>query len=274
MNKWLLALAAASLLAACSDDETIPQEIEIPAGPEIRVLTFEDADYRGGANLTGASDWSSLIDEEYEGPLLYPTDQTLYRWSDDNNTFLTSELPNNYGDYQYWGGGEALSNYILTDIDQATYRNQLSVAYKHPETGFGGHDGSRNFCVHNGFVNDNTPSNLHFTDGKAHVIDHIWVINTAYVLKSALKGDGFNPAFGESDFLKIVATGHAADGTTRKAEFTLIEGTRAVTEWTRWDLAPLGEIVKLEFDVQGSSNGEYGLNTPAYFAYDDIAVLF
>lgn len=271
-NKWLLVPIAAALLAGCSDDENgIAPE---PVQPEVRVLTFEDADYKGGENLAGERNWSSLIDAEYNGPLLYPAEQTLYRWSDENNTFLASMLPNNYGDYQYWGGGEALSNYVLEAFGTATYQNQLSVAYRHPETGFGGHNGSRNFCIHNGFVNNDTPSSLYFSDGKARVIDHLWVINTAYVLKSTLEGDGFNPAFGENDFLKIVATGHTADGQTRQAEFMLIQGTSAVMEWTRWELAGLGEIVKLEFDMQGSQNSEYGLNTPAYFAYDDIAVLF
>lgn len=29
---------------------------------ELRVLTFEDADYKGGTNFAGGNDWSSLID--------------------------------------------------------------------------------------------------------------------------------------------------------------------------------------------------------------------
>ncbi len=94
------------------------------------------------------------------------------------------------------------------------------------------------------------------------------------MLNNALIGDNFNPAFGDEDFLKIVATGCAADGRTATAEFTLIEGRKAVTEWTRWDLSQLGAVVKIEFDMQGSKNNEYGLSTPAYFAYDDIAVRF
>ena len=114
MDKWLLACAIAMLSIACSDNE---EEIiqPTPAPAEIRVLTFEDADYKGGDNLVGERNWSSLVDLEYEGPLLYPTDNTLYRWADDNNTFLASEFPNNYGDYKFWGGGEALSHYTLTD---------------------------------------------------------------------------------------------------------------------------------------------------------------
>lgn len=272
-DKWLFACAIATLSIACSDNENeiVPPA---PAPEEMRVLTFEDADYKGGENLAGGRDWTSLIDEEYEGPLLYPADNTLYRWADENNTFLASEFPNNYGDYKYWGGGEALSNYTLAYYAQSTFENQLSVSCIHPETGFGGHDGSRNFCVHNGFVSGNTASGIYFSDGKARIVDHLWVVNTAYVLKSALVGDDFTQPFGDDDFLKIVATGRTADGKTATAEFPLIEGRSAVTEWTRWDLSSLGAVVKIEFDMQGSKNNDYGLSTPAYFAYDDIAVRF
>ena len=39
---------------------------------DLRVLTFEDADYKGGTNFAGGSNWSSLIDDpQYMGPLLY-----------------------------------------------------------------------------------------------------------------------------------------------------------------------------------------------------------
>lgn len=273
IDKWLLACAIATLSIACSDsdEETV---LPTPAPEEMRVLTFEDADYKGGENLAGECNWSSLIDEEYNGPLLYPDDGTLYGWSDENNTFLASEFPNNYGDCKYWGGGEALSNYTLADYGQCTFMNQLSVTCIHPETGFGGHDGSRNFCVHNGYVDGNTASGLYFSDGEARIVDHMWVVNTAYVLNSALIGDSFTPPFGDDDFLKIVATGYSADGTTGTAEFTLIEGRSAVTDWTRWDLSTLGAVVKIDFDMQGSMTSEYGLTTPAYFAYDDIAVRF
>ena len=35
-------------------------------------LTFEDADYKGGTNFAGKSDWSSLIDSpQYGGSMLY-----------------------------------------------------------------------------------------------------------------------------------------------------------------------------------------------------------
>ena len=38
----------------------------------LRVLTFEDADYKGGKNFAGGNDWTSLVDDpQYGGKLLY-----------------------------------------------------------------------------------------------------------------------------------------------------------------------------------------------------------
>ena len=47
--------------------------------------------------MVGERNWSSLIDsQQYGGPLLYPKNNQLYNWSDANNTFLASELPNGW----------------------------------------------------------------------------------------------------------------------------------------------------------------------------------
>lgn len=60
---------------------------------ELRVLTFEDADYKGGTNFAGGTDWSSLIDNpQYGGKLLYGSGggvdsiDAAYKWTDTNNT--------------------------------------------------------------------------------------------------------------------------------------------------------------------------------------------
>ncbi len=49
-----------------------------------------------------------------------------------------------------------------------------------------------------------------------------------------------------------------------------------VTTWQKWDLSVLGEVVSVAFNIVGSADlyGDWGLNAPAYFAYDDIAVRF
>ena len=46
-----------------------------------------------------------------------------------------------------------------------------------------------------------------------------------------------------------------------------------VDEWTWVDLSGLGAIAQLEFSLEGSDMGMFGLNTPAYFAMDNLTLL-
>lgn len=106
----------------------------------------------------------------------------------------------------------------------------------------------------------------------------MYVVNTCYTLNSLYYGDSFaKPATADSWF-KIVAYGYDADGRkTGSTECFLCNGSaNIVEEWTKFDLSVLGSVTKIEFNIMGSSDlcGDYGLNTPAYFAYDDVAVRF
>lgn len=85
---------------------------------ELRVLTFEDADYKGGTNFAGGNNWTSLIDSpQYGGKLLYGESgagvdsvDAAYKWTDKNNTWLSNTLSEGYGSWCYWSGGHAVSN--------------------------------------------------------------------------------------------------------------------------------------------------------------------
>ena len=277
----LLSVALIGLaLASCNDDDnTFAPDPEPEPAPELqlRVLTFEDADYKGTDNGgKGFADWSSLIDNpQYNGPMLYPsTEEWLYNWNDDDNTFLASKLTNSYGDYKFWGGGHVISNYTDTDLANGDSDHQLAVY------GIAGHNGSKNFCIHNGSAAEsNTDSNLpsiYFKDGIERVVDHMWVANTTYALNIMKNGDDFgNMPFGSQDYLRIIAIGIDADGKeTGRSSFDLATGTKFIVEWSRWDLASLGKVAKIAFNMEGSQTSEWGLNTPAYFAYDDVAVQF
>ena len=261
---------------------------------ELRVLTFEDADYKGGTNFAGGNDWSSLIDEpQYGGKLLYgsggmgvDTAEAAYKWADTNNTGLTHILPNNYNAYCYWGGGHAISNYVSGD--SGTYGGfdaQLTV-YKKGVSGLsrtgGGHNGSNNFAVHYGYIDgseynktDILPT-LTFADGAEHVIDHMFVNITTYLLNCLVNGNGLTAEIGPDDWVKLVATGYDAEGNkTRDASIYLCNGPdNIIMDWTKFDLSGLGKVAKVEFNITGSSDNGYGFSQPAYFAYDDVAVRF
>ena len=244
---------------------------------ELRVLTFEDADYKGGQ----AGYWSSLIDSpEYGGELLYGDSmydmEAEYEWTDTDNTMLKSGIVGD-DDYEMWSymlGGCAVSNYTLADVKQGSFMTQLSVPASAGVNG--GYNGSSNFCVC--FDGSNFmpmyPS-LEFADGKARVIDHMYIAPTAYLLNSMMYGDGFSKPLGDDGWFAVTATGYDADDEeTGSTTFYLYQNGKAVDNWTKWDLSSLGEIVRTEFKCSGSDTGAYGLNTPAYFAFDDVAVRF
>ena len=122
-------LAALCLAALCANAQD-------EAGYTIRTLTFEDADFKGeNPTFGGEKSWSSLIDDpQYCGPMLYGTgygfssEEEAYKWTDENNTWLSNTLSEGYGSWCYWSGGHAISNYASADIEtNGGYNSQLTV---------------------------------------------------------------------------------------------------------------------------------------------------
>ena len=173
----------------------------------------------------------------------------------------------------YWSGGEAVSNYVETNLENGTSDFQLSVPMKDPVTEFGGHNGSKNFCVHyDSYLNSQS---LYFSDGEARVIDHMFVAPTTYLLNVEKNGNKFSGKIGPNDWFKITATGVDANGeNTGTCDFYLAKDGKMVEDWTRWDLHSLGKVMVVYFKMDGSVTNQYGLSLPAYFAYDDVAVRF
>ena len=262
---------------------------------DLRVLTFEDADYKGGTNFANGNNWSSLIDDpQYGGKLLYGSSgagvssaDEAYQWTDTNNTWLHNILSEGYGSWCYWSGGHAISNYNTGDIaDYGGFNTQLTV-YKKGVSGLsrtgGGHNGSNNFAVHYGYADnsgyglgaDALPA-LTFADGPERVIDHMYVTNTTYALNCYIDGNGLTAKIGPDDWVKLVATGYDTKGAkTGETGIYLCNGPdNIIMDWTKWDLSGLGKVAKVTFNVTGSSDNGYGFSQPAYFAYDDVAVRF
>lgn len=241
---------------------------------ELRVLTFE-GEY-----------WSALIDNpQYGGRLLYgetgmgPAD---YMWYDEGNTFLKHVMPENYGTTCYWGGGHAISNYVETDLANGDYLHQLAVYCKDPVTGFGGHGGSENFCVHFGYK-DGSPFNMtenlpaiEFGDGVARVVDHLYIMWNTYLANCVSNGNGLTAPLAPDGYVKVIAIGYDAEGVKieQEPEYFLAGSNGNIQEWTKWDLSSLGKVSKIEFNVAGDSDNGYGFSQPAYFCYDDVAVRF
>ena len=265
---------------------TIDNSTPLTNYAELRVLTFEDTDAKftpyslDYANKT-INKWSDLVDDaQYGGTLTYNNYGTAtYHWYDENNTELEHSFTT-----PYWGGGHAISNFVIEDYTTlpSGYSGWYQVQFATP---IGGHNNSSNFCIHNGYADfyniqqyEGKLAWFSFKNGKEQVVDHMYVTNTCYVLNSLMYGDGFNSPATNDTWVKIVAYGYNANeekvGTT---EFYLCNtGRQIVTDWQKWDLSSLGKVNKIVFNFAASDDqiGEYGLNCPAYFAYDDVAVQF
>lgn len=147
--------------------------------------------------------------------------------------------------------------------------------------GFGGHNGSKNFCVHYGYADNSGYANgplpyIYFGDGVARVVDHMYVTMTTYLANCVANGNGLTAPAGKDDWVKLVAIGYDEDGkeVATRPEFYLVGAEGNILEWTKWDLSALGKVVKIDFNVTGSNDNGYGFSQPAYFAYDDVAVRF
>ena len=253
---------------------------------ELRVLTFEDEDakftsYTLDYANKNINKWSDLVDDaQYGGTLTYNNyDEGTYYWYDENNTELEHSFTT-----PYWGGGHAISNYVIEDYATLPdgHYGWYELQFANP---IGGHNGSSNFCVHNGYQ-DNFNTQIYdgklawfsFKDGKEQVVDHMYVTNTCYFLNSLTYGDGFNQPARDDTYVKIIAYGYDADDQlTGTAEFYLVNGNANIlTTWEKFDLSSLGKVNKIVFNFEASEDqsGDYGLNCPAYFAYDDVAVQF
>lgn len=242
-------------------------KVELYEKYELRTLTFE------------GNYWTALISDGE-----YGNGNGRYPWYDEGNT----ELMFNTNPYALFTGmgGHAISNYTGSDLSQGDYMHDLQ-AYNVT----GGANGSENFCVHFGYIDDsgmgmmNELIGIEFGDDKAHVIESMYVTNTTYVYNILENGDGWMvPVGGVSDdcWLKVVAYGYDDsdaddDEYTKSVEFTLWENGQGVKEWTKWDLSGLGEVVEVRFNLIGSDElyaSGYGLGAPGYFAYDDVTVRF
>ena len=226
------------------------------------VLTFE-GDY-----------WDALIDvPQYGGELLYSA--TPYFWYDEA-TDLYSIVNELWYTAAYWNGGLAVSNYYTTDYSTATtFMEQLTVFTE------GAHSGN-NCIVHNGYKCDmmgDARSVLQFKSSEA-IIESMWVAHTAFSYSSSVQGNDMAAPLTEEQSIWIVATGYTIDAEGKEIEgssltFSLYEGGKAsFSGWKKWELAPLGKVSKVKFDVQW--NGEGGADMfmhPAYFAIDDITVV-
>ena len=172
---------------------------------------------------------------------------------------------------------------LFNDLTESNIYDEYQISI----TAGSGNNCSDNFCVAYNPSEVDYESNylsknrLEFGDGKARIVDHMYVTNAAPTHYCVLNGNDFSQAFDNDDFLKLVATGIREDDTeTEPIYIMLAQGSDYIlTDWTKWDLSSLGPVKAIEFHMEEAQikytpyNG-YCYCTPMYFAIDDVAVRF
>ncbi|MGD7653414.1 MAG: DUF4465 domain-containing protein [Verrucomicrobiales bacterium] len=189
-----------------------------------------------------------------------------------NGAFFNNSHNATYGNWS----GFAVSNH--TDTTTAGWTNQYS-AY----TGSGA-GGSANYAVAYYSTWEATPT-ISFSSVTDLAGFSAQVTNTTYTALAMLNGDSFgNDPFGgpsgdEQDWFLLTITGYTGGVAGNSIDFYLADYRFSdnsldyiVDEWSTIDLSSIGSADSLQFTLSSSDVGTYGINTPTYFALDNITV--
>ena len=138
-----------------------------------------------------------------------------------------------------------------------------------------------------GFVNcvgTERPTLMIAGDEPGITLNGLLVSNTSYTYHVIQDGNAFAKKFGgadgtDADWFLLTISALAADGskTGKTVEVYLADyrpaGTKddfILDDWTFVDLSSLGPVKGLSFDLSSSDVGQYGMNTPTFFAIDDL----
>jgi len=131
-----------------------------------------------------------------------------------------------------------------------------------------------------GMMDDEYTSQLYVADGSNKVFDHVYLTNSTVTALSMLNGDAFCKKFtyADKDWFKVTIKGFDHTGALKGsvdfylADFRNSNSVGVVTKWTKVDLSSLGAVQRLEFTLSSNDTGAWGMNTPAYFCLDDLAI--
>lgn len=204
--------------------------------------------------------------------------ESYWNGSDLSTGFVSGDawFGNNY-DTTY-GSWDGFSYSNTTDTITEGYTNQFSAF-----TG-SGKDSDTYGIAFDGFSSNPTISFGAVTgEDYDSTISGAWITNTTYAYLSMTNGDSFAKKFGgdsgdDEDWFLLTITGVTENGYTPNtvefylADFRFEDNNQdyIVDNWTWVDFSSLGDVIGLEFSLTSSDVGQYGMNTPAYFAMDDL----
>jgi len=130
-------------------------------------------------------------------------------------------------------------------------------------------------------------SSISFSDKASHIVNGFYVTNATYAyLSMKLGNDAPAKKFGgttgnDADWFKLQIWGIKADGSKTDtidfylADYRFLDNSKdyLVKDWRWVDLSSLGSVKSIQFGMESSDNGQWGMNTPSYFCLDNLTVL-
>lgn len=200
-----------------------------------------------------------------------------------SNNYSVSGYSFVWGGVTYEGVDQSWSGFAYSNRTDTTEANATGMNGQYTAITGGGVASSDNYAVAYGAGAGGTQASLS-VEGE-HVVSGAYFTNTCWAYYSMQNGDQFAKKFGgdtgsDQDWFKLIINGIDANGaTTGSVEFYLADFRSddnsqdyIVDQWTWVDLASLGSVAGLEFTMESSDTGTFGINTPTYFAMDSMAV--
>lgn len=217
--------------------------------------------------------------------------ETNGRWTDtynDDETEIESQVfsivHESMEDYNTWWGFTASNS-----VDNKYQSNTLIYQYSNmalggilldengniKKTSFGAPETGKEMPYLVGFAGFGK-SEITFNTGKLYEVVGAYVNLNSYTFYSLLYGDGFARAFTQGDELTLVIHGVDAEEIEKTVEVSMASFNNgdltAAKGWKYVDLTPLGVVEEIYFTMKSTDSGQYGMNTPAYFCLDKLAV--
>lgn len=262
MKKFIaLSVAALALagLTACNNNKDKDEEFYVQVGFDGGNLTFTPEGYWNQTYNT------QVTTVELGGLLAFSHNATVQEWGG-----VT---------YEAWKG---------FTVSRAAYgkcpdlndlvANQWSAAMTDPTMAAAGYNGSMDYLL--GFWDVQEPTDIMPTEpvcciGFPGVVrpQSIAVNNSNYAYWAMRNGTSFSKAFGKDDWFKLEIIGVVNDVATKKITHYLAKDGNIQNAWETVDLSSLGQVNAIYFQLSSSDNGQWGMNTPAYFCVDDVVYI-
>lgn len=201
---------------------------------------------------------------------------SFWNGSDGQGAFVDGSLifENNFDStYNFWSDGWAVSS--MRDDSTAGFTNTYSSIKA------GAARGSKYAIGQNNAV---IQANLY----DQILFQGLFITNTTYAYLSMKDGDSFAKKFGgvdgtDEDFFKLRIYAKLAGkiDSSNYVDFYLADYRDAdstkdyiVNDWRYVDLTSLGYIDGLSFELTSSDVGQWGMNTPAFFAIDKVKISY